>query len=66
VADRIIRLCAEQYPTNPGAALDAITLAMLGTLGAVMGEETADDLRDHLARFIQQRIILDSASGPIQ
>lgn len=65
-ADRIIRLCAKEYPTEPGHAIDAIALAMLGTLGAVMGQEAADDLRNHLVRFIEQRIILDSASGPIQ
>ena len=66
MADRIIRLCAKEYPSSPGHALDAIAIAMIGTLGAVMGQDAADDLREHLVRFIKQRVILDSASGPIQ
>lgn len=66
VALRIIDVCGQAYPENPVAALDATTFAMFAMVAALKGEETAEALREHLVRFIEQRILLESASGSIQ
>jgi hypothetical protein len=63
IATQIIHLCGEAYPKNPAAACDAVTTAMLAMVVALKGEEAADALRQHLSRFIEQRVRLESGRG---